>query len=131
MCPKTKTQSPAKGYCKVAKGDNSRYSGYLVDHHLVSVIARVCSRVVQFEYANFRLKMSLRCHYNVIQVNKIKQNKTIPTIIVSHVFSLLQRCSNIIQQWRSQLDNWGGPVFIYSSNSPLLISFEIDYFYGV
>ena len=33
-------------------------------------------------------------------------------------------------QWRSQLDNWGGDIFIYSC-SALLISFEIDCFYGL
>jgi hypothetical protein len=35
-------------------------------------------------------------------------------------------------QWRSQLDKWGGEgdIFIYSC-SALLISFEIDCFYGL
>ena len=33
-------------------------------------------------------------------------------------------------QWRSQNDNWGGGIFIYS-RSALLISFEINCFYGM
>ena len=33
-------------------------------------------------------------------------------------------------QWRRQLDNWGGRIFI-SSCSPLLTYFEIDCFYGL
>ena len=39
-----------------------------------------------------------------------------------------------LAQWRSQLDKWGGggggDIFIYSC-SALLISFEIDCFYGL
>ena len=34
------------------------------------------------------------------------------------------------RQARSQLDNWGGHIFIYSC-SVQLVSFEIDCFYGL